>query len=149
MIKEERCLIAKKYRQQGLFCGQCLLLAFRDITGLNEEQSVSIGSALSSGMGYGGLCGCVASAGVILGLRYPHVVENGVEGKKQTLKLTREFRHRFQDQFGALNCRELLAAEGLQGTPYAKQLDDGDHCGLMIVSAVELLHDYLGELEKE
>ena len=149
MTKEERCLMAKKYRQQGLFCGQCLLLAFRDVTGLNEQQSVSIGSALSSGMGYGGLCGCVASAGVILGLRYPHTVEDGVEGKKMTLKRVKEFRHRFQEQFAALNCRELLAAEGLQGTPCASQLDDGDHCGLMIVSTAELLHDYLNELEKE
>ena len=149
MTKEERCLIAKEYRQQGLFCGHCMLMAFRDVTGLDEQQSISIGSALSSGMGYGGLCGTVASAGVILSMRYPHAAENGVEGKKMTLKRVKEFRHRFQAQFECLNCRELLAKEDLRGSDSAEKLAQGDHCGVMIYTAVELLHDYLDELEKE
>ena len=149
MKKEERILTASQFRKRGLFCGQCILMAFQDVTGLNEEQSISIGSALSSGMGFGGLCGCVASAGVVLALRYPHTAENGIEGKKHALKLAREFRHRFQDRFGALNCRELLASQELHGTPLAEQLSEGDHCGLLICTAVDLLHDYLDELEKE
>ena len=42
MTKRERCLRAKEYHEKGLNCGQSVLLAFTDVTGFTEAQSLSL-----------------------------------------------------------------------------------------------------------
>ena len=39
MTKRERCLRAKECHEKGLNCGQCVLLAFTDVTGLSESRA--------------------------------------------------------------------------------------------------------------
>ena len=146
MTKEERCRLTADCHNKGINCAQSVLLAFRDITGLSEAQSLAVASGFGGGMRCGGICGSVSGAIVVLGCRYPAM---DAETKKRSTVLTREFQRRFSEQFGALNCKELLAAKGLKGTPIAEELMPDNHCGLMICSAVELLCDYLNELEKE
>ena len=41
MTMKERCLRAMEYHEKGLNCGQSVLLAFADITGFSEEQSMA------------------------------------------------------------------------------------------------------------
>lgn len=146
MTKRERCEIAATCHIKGINCGQSVLMAFQDKTGLSEKQSLAVASGFGGGMRCGGICGSISGSVVVLGCRYPAV---DAETKKRSTVLTKEFQRRFLEQFGALNCRELLAAKDLRGTPLAEELMHDNHCGLMIVSAVELLHDYLDELEKE
>lgn len=146
MTKSERCEIAAACHRKGINCGQSVLMAFTDITGLSEAQSLAIASGFGGGMRCGGICGSISGAVVVLGCRYPAV---DAETKKRSTTLTKEFQRRFAERFGAWNCRELLAAKDLHGTPLAEELMRDNHCGLMIVSAVELLHDYLEELERE
>ncbi len=146
MTKRERCEIAADCHTKGINCGQSVLMAFRDMTGLSREQSLAVASGFGGGMRCGGICGSVSGSVVVLGCRYPAV---DAATKQRSTKITKEFEHRFTKQFGAWNCRELLAAKDLHGTPIAEELMHDNHCGLMIVSAVELLHDYLDELEKE
>ena len=146
MTKRERCEIAAACHTKGINCGQSVLMPFRDKTGLSEQQSLAVASGFGGGMRCGGICGGISGAVVVLGCQYPAV---DAETKKRSTVLTKEFQRRFAEQFGALNCRELLAAKDLHGTPLAQELMHDNHCGRMIVSAVELLHDYLDELEKE
>ena len=146
MTKEERCAIAAACHSRGINCAQSVLMAFHDLTELTEEQSLAIASGFGGGMRCGGICGSVSGAVVVLGCRYPAV---DADTKKRSTMLTKEFQRRFLEQFGWLNCRELLAAKDLHGTPIAEELMHDNHCGLMIVSAVELLSDYLDELKEE
>ena len=146
MMKRERCEIAAACHSKGINCAQSVLMAFQDMTGLTEKQSLAIASGFGGGMRCGGICGSISGAVVVLGCQYPAM---DAETKKRSTMLTKEFQSRFLKQFGALNCRELLAEKDLRGTPMAEELMHDNHCGLMIVSAVELLHDYLEELEKE
>ena len=146
MTKRERCEIAAAFHSKGINCAQSVLMAFQDKTGLTEEQSLSIASGFGGGMRCGGICGSVSGAVVVLGCQYPAI---DAETKKRSTMQTKEFQRRFLEQFGYLNCRELLAAKELQGTPIAEELMHDNHCGLMIVSAVEILQDYLNELERE
>ena len=44
MTKRERCLRAKECHEKGLNCGQSVLLAFTDVTGLTEAQSMAVAS---------------------------------------------------------------------------------------------------------
>ena len=41
MMKLERCQRAKEFHEKGLNCGQAVLLAFTDVTGLTEQQSMA------------------------------------------------------------------------------------------------------------
>lgn len=147
MTKEERVQIAYDARKKGLNCGQSVMLAFRDKVGLTEEQALGIGSSMGGGVRSGLVCGTVNSGSVILGMRYPQTLDGAT--KPRNIKIVKEFQRRFREYFPAYNCRELLAAKDLRGTDRAEELAIDDHCGRLIYTTVEILSDYLDELEKE
>ena len=90
----------------------------------------------------------ILSGGVlVLGLLHPYTAQEGSEGRRRSVEQVKEFQRRFTQQFHLLNCRELLAERGLHPTPTAQAVGADDHCGTLIVSAVELLCDYLAELD--
>ena len=86
---------------------------------------------------------------LVLGLRHPYTAQEGPEGRRRSVEQVKEFQRRFTQQFHLLNCRELLAERGLHPTPTAQAVGADDHCGTLIVSAVELLCDYLAELDQK
>lgn len=149
MTKREYCELAGKYSAMGLNCAQSLLLAFRDKTGMDEATCCGVASGLGGGVRCGGICGAITGPVMVLGMLYPHTMENGGEGKAYSAKLTKEFERRFAEQFGYINCRELLAEKDMKPTPMAAELGITGHCTTLIVSAAELLFDMLEELEKE
>ena len=81
--------------------------------------------------------------------RHPYTAQEGPEGRRRSVEQVKEFQRRFTQQFHLLNCRELLAERGLHPTPTAQAVGADDHCGTLIVSAVELLCDYLAELDQK
>ena len=89
MTMKERCLRAMEYHEKGLNCGQSVLLAFADITGFSEEQSMALASGFGGGLRCGGVCGVVNAAAVVLGMVYPATLENGAAGKKRSSELQR------------------------------------------------------------
>ena len=146
MTRRERCLRAKEYHEKGLNCGQSVLLAFTDMTGFTEEQSMALASGFGGGLRCGGICGVVNAAAVVLGMAYPSTLENGPAGKKRSSELTKAFQQRFTERFRQLNCRELLADRELVGTELAQELGVTQHCRILVVSGVELLDELLAEL---
>ena len=146
MTKRERCLRAKEFHEKGLNCGQSVLLAFTDMTGFTEEQSMALASGFGGGLRCGGICGVVNAAAVVLGMAYPSTLENGPAGKKRSSELTKAFQQRFTERFRQLNCRELLADRELVGTELAQELGVTQHCRILVVSGVELLDELLAEL---
>ena len=148
MTKRERCLRAKEYHEKGLNCGQCVLLAFTDVTGLSEEQSMALASGFGAGLRCGGICGVVNAAAVVLGMAYPSTLENGAAGKKRSTELTQGFQRRYTERFHKLDCRDLLAEKELDATDMARELGVTHHCRMLVVSGTELLCDMLEELSK-
>ena len=146
MTRRERCLRAKEFHEKGLNCGQSVLLAFTDVTGFTEEQSMALASGFGGGLRCGGICGVVNAAAVVLGMAYPSTLENGSAGKKRSSELTKAFQQRFTERFRQLNCRELLADKELVGTELAQELGVTQHCRILVVSGVELLDELLAEL---
>ena len=149
MTKRERCGKAAAYHATTLNCCQSVLCAFADVIGMTEDQCCALGSAFGGGLRYGGVCGTVSAAAMILGILYPHTPENGMEGKQRATRLIREFQRRFKERFEKLDCRALLANRDLRGTAMVTELGVTGHCDVLIVSAVELLCDMLEELKKE
>ena len=136
MTMKERCLRAMEYHEKGLNCGQSVLLAFADITGFSEEQSMALASGFGGGLRCGGVCGVVNAAAVVLGMVYPATLENGAAGKKR----------RYTARFHKLDCRDLLAEKDLDATDMARELGVTQHCRVLVVSGVELLCEMLEEL---
>ena len=149
MNKLERCRAAMEYHGRGFNCGQSVLEAFRDLTGLSEDQGRRIGTGLGGGFRSGDICGAASGAVLVLGMLHPHNEEDLAQ-KAATAKLVKEFVSRFTAQFqDKLDCRDLLPAKGLQGVPEVAELGASKHCETLIISAVAILCDYLEELNKE
>lgn len=145
MTKQERCTFAHDCHASGLNCAQSVLTAFSDVTGLTQEQSIALCSGYGGGMRYGGVCGVVSAAVMVLGAAYPATAEKGPEGKRLSGEVTKEFQRRFSERFGALDCRALKADPKGEGTEMARQLNAANHCRMLVVSGTELLHDMLLE----
>lgn len=91
MTKEERCRLALGYHRQHYNCGQSVLGAFRNLTGLTEEQCWGLGSGLGSGMRCGGICGAVSGGVLVLGLLHPYTAQEGPEGRRRSVEQVKEF----------------------------------------------------------
>ena len=143
----DRTRMAETYHERGFNCCQSVLAAFSDVTGLSEQESFDIGAGFGAGAGTGELCGAVSGAVMALGLLTPVDPADPVGSKKRTMALSKELQRRFSETFGALRCRDLLQKRPVadERTPAALSLGVTDHCGVMIVTAVELAEELLSE----
>ena len=141
MNTRERCENAIRYRKSGANCAQSLLAAFADVMGITEAQALAMGAGLGGGVRSGNICGAVNAPVMVLGCAFPEMAQD----KARAAAVTKEFQRRFTERFRHLNCRELLAEKELQPTDTAMELAAGDHCGMLIVSAAEILCEMMAE----
>ena len=141
MNTRERCESAIRYRKSGANCAQSLLAAFADVMGITEAQALAMGAGLGGGVRSGNICGAVNAPVMVLGCAFPELAQD----KARAAAVTKEFQRRFTERFRHLNCRELLAEKELQPTDTAMELAAGDHCGMLIVSAAEILCGMMAE----
>lgn len=141
--------ISMDYFRRGFNCCQSVLLAFSDLTGLDEQTAMNISGGYGSGAGTGELCGALNGAIMTLGLLYPIDKNDPVPCKRRTMGLAKELQGRFRQRFGALRCHDLLAnTAGYQPddrTPAAREMGLSKHCEIMVVTAVELVEELLRE----
>ena len=104
-------LLAEKLFRQGYNCSQSVLLAFSDITGLDDATAAKLASSFGGGLGrMREVCGTVSAAAMILGLTKGYSDPTDTEAKKEHYKLVREFADRFKAQNGSIICRDLLSS---------------------------------------
>ena len=106
---------AVELKHSGMNCGQAILLAFGDKTGLSDDELKKVGAAFGIGMGcFESTCGALCGAQMVLGLaRY-----NG----KPLVRDARNFLEEFKKRVGATNCGEI------RGKETGKPLCDCDNC---------------------
>lgn len=141
MNTRERCISAIGYRKAGANCAQSLLAAFADVMGITEAQARAVGAGLGGGVRSGNICGAVNAPVMVLGCAFPEMAED----KARAAAITKEFQRRFTERFRHLNCRELLAEKELAPSETAVELASEDHCGLLIVTAAEILCEMMEE----
>lgn len=142
MNKIEKCTLARDYHRRGLNCAQSILAAFHKEMGLTESQCLALAAGLGGGMRCGSMCGAITGGILVLGMLFP-------ADKKTVTRMTQEYIHRFRVRFIDQDCIDLLKRKDLNGTEQVRSLVVDDHCGILIVSAVELLCDYIDELKEE
>lgn len=143
-------LLAEKLFRQGYNCSQSVLLAFSDITGLDDAAAARLASSFGGGLGrMREVCGAMSAAAMILGLVKGYSDPSDADAKKEHYRLIREFADRFKALNGSIICRELLSsvktAEG--GDPEARTAEyyKKRPCPELCRQAAQILDDMLSD----
>lgn len=101
---------AEQNFRRGYNCAQSVLLAFGDITGLDDRTAAMLSSSFGGGLGrLRELCGTVSGAAMVLGLVKGYADPDDHEGKKAHYHRVQEFARRFREKNGSIICRDLLS----------------------------------------
>lgn len=167
----DRGTLAKEYFLKGYNCSQAVLLAFSDLTGLDEKTAMRMASSFGGGMGrMREVCGTVSASLMVLGILHGYDATSPTmqEDKKAHYARVQEFAARFRAEVGTIVCREILEAhakhlEAMQGktdeqieamrsssavpTMRTAAYYQKRPCAQMAETAARILDEYLCELE--
>lgn len=145
--------IAKKNFEKGYNCTQSVVLAFSDVTGLDEKTIAMLSQPFGGGMGrLREVCGTFSGILIVLGLLYGSSDPKDYQAKKEVYERVQELAKRFESDNGSLICRELLglsekhsvsAPESRTAEYYKKR-----PCPQLALYAADLLEEYLKEQNK-
>lgn len=108
----ERVAVALRYFHQGFSCSQAVLASHAPLFGLDEEFALRVAAAFGGGISRtGGICGALAGALMVIGLRYGKVRAEDEEAKERTYHVAGELLRRFRAQHGSVLCRDLLGCD--------------------------------------
>lgn len=110
--------LAEQNFRRGYNCAQSVLLAFGDITGLDDRTAAMLSSSFGGGLGrMRELCGTVSGAAMVLGLVKGYADPGDPDAKKAHYHRVQEFARRFREKNGSIICRELLGGvETVEGS---------------------------------
>jgi len=145
----ERGQKAYDYFLSGYNCAQAVLLAFSDLTGLDNKTAALIASGFGAGIGRtrnicGTVSGMIMAANMLNGYSDPKNVEN----KKETYAMVQTLLDMFKEHNGSIICAELLGLkpkENINPMPdkrtaeYYKKRPCPELCKI----AVEILEEYI------
>ncbi|MCH5325099.1 MAG: C_GCAxxG_C_C family protein [Eubacterium sp.] len=147
----ERGEKAKQMFLSGYNCAQSVLIAFSDMTGLDEKTSALIASGFGGGIGRmrevcGTLCGAFMAAGIINGYDMPADFDN----KARTYKMIQELAARFKEKNGSIICKELLGLSQPEHSYIPEKRTDEYYkkrpCPELAKQAAKILEEYLKNL---
>lgn len=140
--------LAEKLFRDGYNCSQAVLLAFSDVTGLDDDTSAKLASSFGGGLGrMREACGAVSGAAMVLGLVKGYSNPKDFEGKKEHYKLIQDFAARFKEKNGSIICRELLTGVRTVENGVPENRTDGYYkkrpCPLLVRDAAEILEEMI------
>lgn len=149
---------AKEYFEKGYNCSQAVLMAFNDLTGLDEKTAVMISQPFGGGMGrMGEVCGTFTGMLMVLGMLYGDDTcgENKLESIKRRNLLYQQVQtlaNDFERDNGSIICRELLGQGERRHAPKPGE-NVAEHykkrpCKELACYAADLLDDYIKSAEK-
>ncbi|MBO4339532.1 MAG: C_GCAxxG_C_C family protein [Clostridia bacterium] len=139
---------AEELFKNGCNCSQAVLLAFSDVTGLDDETALKLASSFGGGMGrMREVCGAVSGALMVLGIAKGYSDLSDAEAKKEHYALVQEFARCFKEENGSIICRELLAGvKTEEGTVPEKRTDEyykKRPCGELCFTAAKITEELL------
>ena len=99
---------AVEYYGNNFNCSQGVFTAFATELGIDEKLALRLATNFGGGERKGELCGAVAGALMVLGLRCGHCDSDDLEGKAKAYRIAEEYMNRFISRNGSVICRELL-----------------------------------------
>ena len=104
--------------ENGYNCAQSVVLAFSDLTEIDEKALAMLSSSFGGGMGrLREVCGAVTGAFMVLGLLYGYdSAETGANKAEHYMRI-QHFAERFSEETGSIVCRELLGIDKKKDSP--------------------------------
>lgn len=125
---------ALELHHKGYNCAQSVVCAYCDLFGLDEQTAYRVSEAFGLGMGQMEVCGALAGACMLAGLKNSGGLEAVGKTKGSTYKLDRTLAQAFQEMNKSVLCRELKGVESGQ------VLRSCDGC---VEDAAKLVEQYL------
>ena len=140
--------------RQGYNCSQSVLLAFGDVTGLDEKTAAMLSSSFGGGLGrMREVCGAVSGACMVLGLTKGYANPDDRQAKTDHYHLIQEFARRFREKNGSIICRELLrgwgAKEGSDPEARTAEYYRKRPCPELCRTAAQIADEILNEITAE
>lgn len=139
---------AVEYYNSNFNCSQGVFSAFATELGIDERLALRIGTNFGGGERKGILCGAVAGALMVLGLRCGHCESDDLDGKAKAYGISEEFMNRFIKRNGSAVCRELLGYD-LTNIEDKQIIKDKNlfrtFCPELVRSASEILDEMINE----
>ena len=141
---------AKHYFTSGHNCAQSVLLAFSDLTGLDQTTAMKISSSFGGGMGkLREVCGAVSAMFMAAGLLYAESEVPTLESKTAHYARIQDLAARFRAETGSILCRDLLAqvetASGRAPEARTEQYYNARPCGDLCALAANILSQHIEE----
>ena len=145
--------LAEKLFREGYNCSQAVLLAFSDVTGLDNETAAKVASGFGGGLGrMREVCGAVSGAAMVLGLVRGYSDSKDFNAKKAQYNLVQEFAKRFKEKNGSIICRELLSgvktSKGLDPEARTDTYYKKRPCPLLVRDAADILDELVGSSQQ-
>ena len=133
----------------GCNCSQAVVVAFCDLTGLDETTAKKLSSSFGGGIGrLREVCGAVSGMMMVLGLLYGYADPGEKDAaKKEHYKLVQQFAAEFSAKNGSIVCRDILKNPPSDPNPSPRTEEYYKHrpCSSMVVFAARLLDNYIAE----
>ena len=101
--------IAEEKFRAGYNCSQSVLFSFTDELNIDKNTALKIANGFGGGMGRKQeVCGAVSGAIMSLSLKFGKGENDGADKQEMTYKKVRELIDSFENDFGSINCKELL-----------------------------------------
>jgi len=109
ITKEARVERARAFFRQGYNCCQSVVLAFDDVTGLDEKTVATITAGFGGGIGrLREVCGCVSGMTAVAGFICPYNDTSRPQDKKSNYQLVQKLAYGFKNINGSIICGDLL-----------------------------------------
>jgi len=138
----------------GSNCAQAVVLAFSDVTGLDERTAKRLSASFGGGIGrMREVCGAVSGMMMVLGLLYGYEEPGEKDcNKKAHYQVVQQLAGRFREECGSIICREILKnpPSDPNPTPRTAEFYAKRPCARMVMTAARILDEYIAEhpLEK-
>jgi C_GCAxxG_C_C family probable redox protein len=133
---------------KGYSCSQAVLLSHCEEYNLSDDIAKKISCGFGGGMGHiDEICGAVSGGIMLIGLKYGKCKDSDNESKEKTYKLVKEYTYKFKNEFGSINCTELVKYNLSKEDELIKARNSGvlkEICPLLVKRSVELIEEIIG-----
>lgn len=128
-------------------CAQAICCVYGARFGLDDKVAKKISCGFGAGIGRtGGICGAVAGAIMVLGLKYGMADSACQEEKQFTYEKVCEFIKRFEEKNDSIRCSDLLGCDISTPEGFQKAVDRNlmvKVCEDLVVDAARILEDLI------
>ena len=131
---------------EGRSCSQAVVLAFKDITGLDDHFAAKMAASFGGGMGrMREVCGAVSGMLLAAGLLYGYDDPKATTEKRELYAQVQAMAGQFREELGSIVCRDLLKnpPSDPNPTPRTEQFYKDRPCARMVATAARILDAFI------